>query len=489
MKLEIEVKLEMKDMDRMNLSEEIKKALRGLNYKKLTKVQEEVIPLVLEGHDLVVKSKTGSGKTAAFGIPICEKIDWLINKPQVLILTPTRELCVQVKEDLTNIGRYKRIKVAAIYGRHSFQEQKMELKQKTHIIVGTPGRVKDHIEKGTMNLTSIKYLVIDEGDIMFNMGFLPQVEEIIRELKGDRTTLLFSATMQKEIKELASTYMKEAMDIEINDDESSEISIKQYQYKTEEYNKTSLLKDITKIWNPNSSIIFCKTKETVENLYKSLINEEYSCEKIHGDMEQTDRLKSMKRFKGGEVRYLIATDVVSRGIDVEEMDLVINYDCPRTKEEYVHRIGRTGRAASSGLAITFVTKFEEVRIGEIEEFLELKIDELEPPSKEMVEKAYPQFYKSQRDHTKLKVQKSEILNKDITKLHIRGGKDKKFRTVHFVAAICNIDGVTAEDIGIISIFEKHTYIEILNGKGKIVLENLSKASISGKKIKVSLAHK
>ena len=478
----------MKDINEFVLSDEIMKALEGLKYKKLTKVQEEVIPLVLKEQDLVVKSRTGSGKTAAFGIPICEKIDWFLNKPQALILTPTRELCVQVKEDLTNIGRFRRIKVSSIYGRYSFQEQKVELKQKTHVIVGTPGRIKDHMEKGTIQLNSIKYLIIDEADVMLNMGFLSQVEEILKELPSDRTTLLFSATISNEIKELAKQYMKEAQDISI-EDESIKASIEQYFYRVEENDKTTLLKDITKIMNPSSSIIFCKTKETVDTLFHILKKDDYRCEKIHGDMEQEDRLKSMNRLKCGEVYYLIATDVASRGIDVEQVDLVINYDCPRTKEEYVHRIGRTARAANTGIAITFLTKQEENRINEIENYLETKISELNRPSQETVDHALKDFSNKQKKEPIRKVQKSELLNQDIMKLHVRGGKDKKFRTVHFVATICNLEKVTAEDIGIISIFEKHTYIEILNGKGNMVLEHLNKSSICGKKIKVSIALK
>jgi superfamily II DNA/RNA helicase len=240
------------------LSDEIVRALESLGYQRPTEVQREVIPVALKKRDLVVKSQTGSGKTASFGIPICEMVDWEENKPQALILTPTRELAVQVKEDITNIGRFKRIKATAVYGKHPFALQKAELKQKSHVVVGTPGRVLDHIEKGTFALERLTHLVIDEADEMLNMGFIEQVEAIIKELPKDRVTMLFSATLPESIKKLCKQYMKDPLDIEIKAKGLTTEKIEHALIEVKEDDKFSLLRDVTITENPDSCIIFCR---------------------------------------------------------------------------------------------------------------------------------------------------------------------------------------------------------------------------------------
>lgn len=304
------------NFDNYKLSNEIKHALDKLGYKNPTKVQNEVIPLLLENKDMVVKSQTGSGKTAAFAIPICEKIDWMENKPQALILTPTRELAIQIKEDFINIGRFKRIKAAAIYGRQSFSLQKTELKQKTHVVVGTPGRVLDHIEKGTIALNQIQYLVIDEADEMLNMGFIGQVEAIIKELPKERVTTLFSATLPESVKNLALNYMNGAIDIAIEETSITVENIDHSLYYVEEEEKCKLLYDVTILENPDSCIIFCNTKDRVDTVYNQLKKLGYHCNMIHGGMEQEERIRVMNDFRRGVFRYLVATDVASRGIDM-----------------------------------------------------------------------------------------------------------------------------------------------------------------------------
>ena len=293
------------------LSNEILKSLNMLNYKTPTKVQQEVIPVALQNKDVLVKSQTGSGKTATFTIPLCELVDWEENKPQALILTPTRELAIQVKEDIFNIGRFKRIKVPALYGKSSFEMQAKELKQKTHIVVGTPGRTIDHIKEGNFITDNIKYLVLDEADEMLSMGFLDQVEEIISALPTNRVTMLFSATMPVDIDTLSKKYMKSPVTIEIKAKTLTVDKIQQDGYKIEETGKLNLLKDITIIENPDSCVIFCNTQSKVETLYKELTKLKYPCDKIHGGMEQDERIKVMTNFKKGYFRYLIATDVAS----------------------------------------------------------------------------------------------------------------------------------------------------------------------------------
>lgn len=469
------------------ISEDIAKALHHLGYHTPTIVQARVIPYAMEKKDLIVKAKTGSGKTAAYAIPICELIEWLENKPQALILTPTRELAVQVQEDVINIGRLKRIKAAAIYGRHPFSIEKAELKQKTHVVAGTPGRVLDHINKGTLPLNKIKYLVIDEADRMLQMGFIEQVEAIIKELQCDRITMLFSATMPDEVLKIASTYMREPIQIDGNETDVDTADIDHFLYHTREEDKFELLTDVTIMEQPDRCIIFCSTKDRVDILSSRLLKLNYSCEKIHGKMEQRDRLSAMMRFKKGKCRYLIATDVAARGIDVDLVSLVINYDLPINKETYVHRTGRTGRAGHKGKAISFVEPAQSGYLHNIEELIGVQIQELERPDKEKVAIQTPAFYEKMNSAIEMKKEKTDQLQKDIMKLRFSGGKKKKLRATNFVGVLSNLEGIEAEDIGIIAILDTLTYIDILNGKGPLVLEAMKTTKICGKQLKVTEA--
>ncbi|WP_088072031.1 DEAD/DEAH box helicase [Gottfriedia luciferensis] len=471
------------------LSNEIKNALESLGYENPTEVQSKVIPLVLEKHDLVVKSQTGSGKTASYGIPICELIDWNENKPQALILTPTRELAVQVKEDFINLGRFKRIKATAVYGKQPFSIQKTELKQKTHVVVGTPGRVLDHIERGTLTLEQISYLVIDEADEMLNMGFIEQVEAIINEIPRNRVTMLFSATIPEEVKELSTNYMKSPINIEIKAAGLTTDKIEHALIEVADENKITMLRDVTIVENPDSCIIFCRTKDRVDMVCDELIDLGYSSDKIHGGMVQEDRLDVMNDFKRGQFRYLVATDVAARGIDIDNITHVINYDLPLEKESYVHRTGRTGRAGQKGKAITFVTPFEDKFLKVIEEYIGFDIPKLAAPTKEEVSKKRSEFETKMNHKPTIKKDKSEKLNKQIMKLYFNGGKKKKLRAVDFVGTIAKLDGVSAEDIGIITILDTVTYVEILNDKGALVLKKMKNTTIKGKLLKVHEANK
>lgn len=469
------------------ISEDIVKALNGLEYDIPTEVQARVIPAALKKNNLIVKARTGSGKTAAYVIPICEFIEWLENKPQALILTPTRELAVQVKEDFTNIGRFKRIKAAAIYGGHQFSMEKAELKQKTHVVVGTPGRVMDHIRKGTLPLNKINCFVIDEADRMLDMGFIEQVKEIMKELPQERMTMLFSATMSDEVKSLSENYMSDPINIDVSENGIVTADINHALYITDEEDKFNLLTDVMIIENPDSCIIFCSTKDQVDMVSERLNKLGYPCNKMHGGMEQDDRLSAIKRFKRGEYRYLIATDVAARGIDIENISLVINYDIPLDEENYVHRTGRTGRAGRKGKAISFVVPTQTRYLHDIEDLIGFKIQEKTKPSQEEVANLKPSFEKKLNTAPKIKKMKSDQLNKDIMRLRFNGGKKKKLRATNFVGVISNLDGMKAEDIGIITIQDTLTYIEILNGKGPLVLEAMKNTMICGKQLKVTKA--
>lgn len=472
-----------------NVSEEIKRALTVLKYKTPTEVQSEVIPLALENQDLLVKAQTGSGKTASFGIPVSEMVVWEEKKPQALILTPTRELAVQVREDITNIGRFKRIKAVAVYGKEPFKKQKDELQQKTHVVVGTPGRVMDHIERDTLDLEQIKYLIIDEADEMLNKGFIDEVEAIIKKLPSNRATMVFSATFPKDIEDLCLKYMQDPTRIEIESTGVTADTIEHLLIEVKEEDKISLLKDVTVVENPDSCLIFCRTKEHVDTVYSELNEAGYPCERLHGGLEQEDRFAVMEGFKMGNFRYLVATDVAARGIDIDNVKLVINYDVPMEKEAYVHRTGRTGRAGNKGKAITFSTTFEGKFINAIERYIGFEIPTTEAPSPQAVAGGKAAFEEKLSSKRIVRNNKTARINQDIMKLHFNGGKKKKIRAVDFVGTLAKIPGVTAEDIGIITIQDQMSYVDILNGKGSIVLQAMENTTIKGKKLKVSKAIK
>ncbi len=468
------------------LSQEIIGALRDLDYNAPTEVQKKVLPYALQEKDLIVKAQTGSGKTAAFAIPICEKIDWIENKPQALVLTPTRELAVQVKEEFTNIGRYKRVKAAALYGKQPFRYQQDELKQKTHVAVGTPGRVLDHIEKGTLKLEKIRYVVIDEADEMLNMGFIEQVEAILAHLPKERVTMLFSATVPETIKTLSSRYLKEPLDIEVHTEEAAP-KIEHGVMEVPDGEKMATLEKVAVVENPDTCIIFCRTKDRVDEIHDHLYDREYSVDKLHGGMEQSTRLLVMNDFKRGDFRYLVATDVAARGIDIENISLVINYDLPLEKEAYVHRTGRTGRAGLEGKAITFVTPHESDFLAGLEEFIGFKIPPMAIPTHEDVEANADAFDKKMQARPQKKKQKSAKVDAKIMKLYFNGGKKKKLRAVDFVGTLAKIPGMTVDDIGIITILDASTFVEILNGKGNLVLNAMKTTPIKGKQLKVHIS--
>lgn len=469
------------------LSDDILKAVELLGYKAPTPVQQKVIPVALEGKDIIVKSQTGSGKTAAFAIPICQLISWDIDRPQALVLTPTRELAMQVKEDFFNIGRLKRIKASAIYGKAPFYNQKNELRHKTHVVVGTPGRVIDHLERGTLDISEIKYLVLDEADEMLNMGFIEQIETILDKLPENRCNMLFSATLPEDINALCQKYIKNPVQIEIESETVTVDKVTQERYDVDEAEKPGLLKDVTIIENPDSCIIFCNTKQKVDDVNYYLKKARYSCNKLHGGMEQKDRTRVMREFKHGYFRYLVATDVAARGIDIDDISLVINYDIPDDKESYVHRIGRTGRASKSGKAITFVTKNDDRYLKDIEEFIGKEIILKDRPNTDEVISSKGEFIEKANTMPELKESKGAKLNEGIMKLHINAGKKTKMRPVDIVGTLCSLEGMTADDIGLINIQDISTYVEVLNNKGEMVLKKLQNKPIKGRIRKVSKA--
>lgn len=462
------------------LSQETLKSLFKLRYENPTEVQYKVIPEVLKGRDVIVKSQTGSGKTAAFAIPICDNLELEQKNPQVLVLTPTRELAVQVKEDFSHIGRFKRIRCAAVFGKQPMEIQKRELRQRVHVVVGTPGRTMDHIEKKNLILDDIKYLVLDEADKMLDMGFIDQVEAIVALLPRDRVTMLFSATMPEKIEEICNKYMRRPGKIELQAKNPTVEKIAQWYYEVEDSRKFSILKSIIYTEKPESCILFCNTREKVQELFNEMRREGYFCAALHGGMEQSNRLETVQRFKHGEFHFLIATDVAARGLHIDDVSHVINYEVPMENESYVHRIGRTGRAGKEGVAITLSTKRELRFLHEIEEYIQQSIAKKDLPTDKEVALGREQFEDKIKSKPKAKADKAERLNREITKIRINSGKKSKMRPGDILGAITSIEGISADDIGIIDVQDTCSYVEVFGKAGEIVARKLPQINIKGK---------
>ena len=481
-----------KKFEDFNLDKYIIKALYNLNYKMPSKVQEEVIPRLLKKEDVIVKSKTGSGKTASFGIPICENIDIENNNVQALIVVPTRELALQVKDEISNIGRLKKIRCSAIFGKQPIKEQIRELKQRVHIVVATPGRIIDHIGRNTINLDDIKYFIIDEADKMLNKGFIEDMEFILNKIPKNSAKGLFSATIDDDIQYICDKYLKVSniLDIKYNNVFDNK-QIIENKIKSSENDKYKNLKSIIYMENPTSLIIFCNTKDKVKKLYENMKKDGFLVEELHGDMSQDKRIFVIKDFKNNKFNILISTDVAARGIHIDDISLVINYDVPRDKENYIHRIGRTGRKDSYGKAITIFTDKDDKYINEIEAYLGYEIKVLEELKIDDIAKGKIKFEKKSKEV--LKNRKNKMIEKNIhsevTKIYINAGKKKKIRAGDIVGAISRIEGVNSEDIGIIDVQDIASYVDILNGKGNKVLNALKDMTIKGKKLRVERAKK
>ena len=476
-----------KKFEDFNLDKYIIKALYNLNYTIPSKVQEEVIPRLLKKEDVIVKSKTGSGKTASFGIPICENIDIENNNVQALIVVPTRELALQVKDEISNIGRLKKIRCSAIFGKQPIKEQIRELKQRVHIVVATPGRIIDHIGRNTINLDDIKYFIIDEADKMLNKGFIEDMEFILNKIPKNSAKGLFSATIDDDIQYICDKYLKVSniLDIKYNNVFDNK-QIIENKIKSSENDKYKNLKSIIYMENPTSLIIFCNTKDKVKKLYENMKKDGFLVEELHGDMSQDKRIFVIKDFKNNKFNILISTDVAARGIHIDDISLVINYDVPRDKENYIHRIGRTGRKDSYGKAITIFTDKDDKYINEIEAYLGYEIKVLEELKIDDIAKGKIKFEKKSKEV--LKNRKNKIIEKNIhsevTKIYINAGKEKKIRVIDIVGAFSNLPGINNEDIGVVEVQDLCSYVDILNYKGEELVKKYKEISIKKKIVKL-----
>ncbi|NLC87918.1 MAG: DEAD/DEAH box helicase [Clostridiaceae bacterium] len=367
----MEKKLKFEELE---ISNNLKRALEEAGYIETTPIQEQTIPVILEGKDIIGQSQTGTGKTAAYGLPAIEKIDKNLKSIQTIILAPTRELAIQITGELRKFTKYEDgVKCLSIYGGESIERQIKSLKSGIKIVVGTPGRIMDHMRRKTLKLDDIRMVVLDEADEMLNMGFEEDIQTILSEVPEERQTVLFSATMNKRILDIAKKYLTKPVSVKIEAKQLTVDKIEQIGIEVKQSMKDETVMRLIEVNNPNKAVIFCNTKRKVDELIEILKKNGYKAESLHGDIKQIQRQYIMEKLKRGDIQILVATDVVARGIDVDNLELVINYDIPQEEEYYVHRIGRTGRNGNSGKAYTFIGGKEKGKILRIEKYANTKI--------------------------------------------------------------------------------------------------------------------
>jgi ATP-dependent RNA helicase DeaD len=372
----------------LGLSPELLKAIDRLGFEQASPIQAAAIPALMEGKDVVGQSQTGSGKTAAFAVPAVEKVDVQQRAPQVLVLCPTRELAVQVSEEVHKLAFFKRgLHALPIYGGQSYDRQLYGLRQGAHIIIGTPGRVMDHMRRGTLKLDTLRMVVLDEVDVMLNMGFRDDIELILQATPAERQTVFFSATIPRPIQQLIEKYARNPQSVRIEQTALTVPTVEQVYYEVDRRYKIELLTRLIDLHDLKLGIIFCNTKRMVDDLVDHLNAQGYSADRLHGDMSQMMRDRVMNKFRKSGLEFLVATDVAARGIDVDDVEVVFNYDLPYDGEDYVHRIGRTGRKGRSGRAISFVAGREVFQIYNIERYTRTKIQRAKPPTAGEVEEA------------------------------------------------------------------------------------------------------
>ena len=363
----------------------IEKSLNEMGFEDFTEIQKETIPLLINGSDVIGHSQTGTGKTAAFAIPILEKIDYKSDKIQAIILCPTRELVVQVKREIDKIGKYiPGLKTISVYGGEPISKQIGHLKRRPQIVVGTPGRTIDHINRKLIKLQNVKFCVLDEADEMLKMGFKEDIEIILGATNPDRQTVLFSATMPKVIIGISKKYMRDAKVVSVVQTEQTAKNITQYYYQVADKNKVEAVARLLHVYAPKLTLIFCNTKRKVDDVTRELTKKGYNVDKIHGDLPQTQRLDVLNKFHRGVLDILVATDVAARGLDIKNVEVVINFDVPEKAEYYVHRIGRTGRIGAKGLSFTLVTKKDNRRLQDILKFTKSTITKRNVPTVDKV---------------------------------------------------------------------------------------------------------
>jgi len=518
----------------LQISKEIQRAIMDMGFEEATPIQSQAIPFILEGRDVIGQAQTGTGKTAAFGIPALDKVDPDNKKVQVLVLCPTRELAVQVAEELKKLSKYKKdIKVLPIYGGQPIDRQIQALKRGIQIIIGTPGRVMDHMNRRTLKLENVKMVVLDEADEMLDMGFIDDIETILKKVPEERQTVFFSATMPGDILKLAEKHQKDPQIVRVVHKEMTVPSIEQIYFEVKEKSKPEILARVIDMYDPKLSLVFCNTKRRVDELVTQLQTRGYNAEGLHGDMRQTQRDRVMDKFRKGTIDVLVATDVAARGIDVDDIEAVFNYDVPQDEEYYVHRIGRTARAGRKGRAFTFVVGKEVYKLRDIQRYTKSKIILNDVPSVSDMEEirvsSYLDKVKSnidegkigkytrwiegliEEDYTTLDIASAMLniamgagdtkepetdMSEDLgdtgatpgmVRMFINVGRNQNVAAKDIVGAIAAKTTIPGRLIGAIDIFDKYTFVEIPIEYARDVLSVMKDNQIKGNKINIEPA--
>jgi len=512
------------------LSKKIITAITEMGFEEPSPIQSKTIPLVLEGKDVIGQAQTGTGKTAAFGIPVLEMMQDNVRHVQALIMTPTRELAVQVSDELAQIGKHRRVRTLAIYGGQSIDRQIRALRNGVHIVIGTPGRLLDHIRRNTIRLDQVRTVVLDEADEMLDMGFVEDIESILSNLPTEgRQTLLFSATMPSQILQLSKRYMNQPEVVSVSKEQVTVPLIDQYYYETRE--KLDGLCRVMDVEDVSRAIIFCRTKKGVDELVSSLQGRGYMVDGLHGDLSQSQRDRVMKKFRDAKLDVLIATDVAARGIDIEDLGFVINYDIPQDPESYVHRIGRTGRAGRKGTAITFIEPREYRQLKLIEKAAKTRMFRRQLPSpadvldrqrdlikerllQTIMQDQYEGYHSIVQDlsddhdpmdiaaaalklyNEGFKAAKAEAEKAAFTdnggqpgmvRLFVNVGRAQKIRPEDIVRAISSEADIAGSLIGVINIFDKFTFVEVPVDIAERVVSVMHRGTIKGFKVNVEPA--
>lgn len=524
----------------MNISNEICRAVLDMGFEEATPIQSQAIPVILEGKDIIGQSQTGTGKTAAFGIPLLERINPEDRRLQALILCPTRELAIQVSEEFRKLLKYKdNIRVLPIYGGQPIDRQIAALRKGTQVVIGTPGRVMDHMRRRTIKAETVQMMVLDEADEMLDMGFREDIETILVKIPEEHQTLLFSATLSPEILDITKRFQKNPEFIKIVRKELTVPNIEQYYFDVKEKTKLDALCRIIDVYDPKLAMVFCNTKKRVDDLVETLQGRGYFAEGLHGDLKQAQRDKVMQKFRNGTIEILVATDVAARGIDVDDIDVVFNYDVPQDEEYYVHRIGRTGRAGKAGKAFTFCVGKEIYKLRDIMRYTKTKIQQQKLPTLSDVEEMKTNIYLEkikgiieeghltkyihlvdrlmEEDYTSidiaaalLKDHLSDVNADDIdalddinlggtelyggegekmVRLFINAGKKSKIRAKDIVGAIANEAGIPGKTLGEIAIFDEYTFVDVPNEFVRDILHGMKHAKIKGKRVHIEIAKK
>jgi ATP-dependent RNA helicase DeaD len=467
----------------LGLSPQIQQALDELGYEDPTPIQDQAIPELLGGHDVIGQAQTGTGKTAAFGLPLLQYLDPDNDEVQAVVLTPTRELCIQVTQALRSYAEHLDVEIVAVFGGAPIKSQQAQLRSGAHVVVATVGRMMDLMSRRSLVLTAARYIVLDEADEMLDLGFIEDVEKILRMCPSGRQTALFSATMPPPIQRLAEGYMYDPTTIRITPKTLTVDAIAQAFVEVDAKEKASRLVELLRQEEPEQAIIFCRTKIGASRLEKTLKDKGLDVKALHGDMSQGSRDGVMIAFKDHRVRLLVATDIAARGLDIEHVTHVINYDVPASSEVYVHRIGRTGRVGRTGRAITFVTPAQRDEIGRIERDVKTTIGEWEAPEERIEHAPRPR----RRDKEKAAEEPKTTASGDSTKLFVNRGERSGITEEDLRWALREGAVLPDDAIHDIDVLHRFSFVRVAPEEAERVVEYLDGTKLKGREIRLEVA--